>query len=92
MTTNLELLKTQFKELLDKAEDKDMVSTLTSISDTIDLVSKDTEKLQIDNRELLDSYKQMVKHTAFRLEPNETVDNGPSQPLTFESFIANYKK
>lgn len=54
--------------LLDKAEDKEMIATLTQINDTINNIEADTTALERDNRSLLNDYKEMVKHTSFKVD------------------------
>lgn len=82
---SLNKLKEQMSALLDKATDKEMIATLTQVNETINKVEADTTAIEKDNRELLNDYKEMVKHTSFKVEKEET--RGASAPIVFEDFL-----
>lgn len=78
-------LKNKISELLDKAQDKDMIAALTSVGETIKTIEADTTALEKDNRELLDDYKEMIKHTSFRVDKDP--ERGADEPVTFDSLF-----
>lgn len=87
---SLNKLKTQLSELLDKTEDKEMIVTLTQLNETIESIEADTTALENDNRSLLNDYKEMVKHTSFKV--NEQPQRGAVEPPKFEDFLKSAMK
>lgn len=82
---SIETLKAQMQGLLDQATDKSMIEALTKVGEAINQVEADTTALETDNRSLLNDYKEMVKHTSFRLD--KAPEHGAQEPLTFENFF-----
>ena len=86
---NLTKLKDQIKVLMDAATDKEQISKLASVNDTITAVEADTTALQKEQVELLNSYKDVVKHASFG-ETKEP-ERGGTTPKSFEEVLAEYK-
>lgn len=78
-------LREQFQAILDKVEDKEMIASLSELSVTIDEIDADTTALEKDNRDLLSDYKEMIKHTSFKVE--QPVERGTVEPPKFEDFL-----
>ena len=78
-------LKTKITELLDKTQDKEMIAALTSVGETIKTIEADTTALEKDNRELLDDYKEMLKHTSFKLDKEP--ERGAEPPKTMDDLF-----
>lgn len=88
---NLTKLKDQIKVLMDAATDKEQISKLASVNDTITAVEADTTALQKEQVELLNSYKDVVKHASFGGTQKEPERGGTTPPKSFEEVLAEYK-
>ena len=83
---NLERLKEQIKTLFEGSEDKELITSLASINETLNAVEADTTALRKENKELLDDYKEVVKHFSFNVEQPETRTGDRAVPK-FEDFL-----
>ena len=72
---NINKLQEQIKALLENASDKQLISDLASVNNTINAICEDTTSLKTENKELLDQYKDLIKHTSFK----ETPEKNPAQ-------------
>jgi len=79
-------LREQFQAILDKVEDKEMIASLGELSATIDEIEADTTALQEDNRQLLSDYKEMIKHTSFKVSQPEN-RTAVVEPPKLEDFL-----
>lgn len=79
-------LKEQMQAILDKIEDKEMIETLGQISATINDIEADTTALEQDNRQLLSDYKEMIKHTSFKVDKPEE-RTAVVEPPKLEDFL-----
>lgn len=88
---NLTKLKEQVKVLFESATDKDTISKLTSINDTIAAVEADTKALQDEQKELLKDYKDIIKHASF--DKTGDADRGAQTQTgkSFEQVLAEFK-
>lgn len=84
---NLEKLKTQFKALFDAATDKEDISALSSINDTIESIEADTEALKKENLDLLNDYKEVVKIGGI-FNSKEPEARGQQEAPSLEDFLA----
>lgn len=89
MATNLQTLRQQVAELLDKAEDKGLVSALTQINDTVNLVEQDYTASVNENKELLKDYKEVIKSVSFKREAEP--ERGAVEPPRIEDFLMAVK-
>lgn len=89
MATNLQTLRQQVAELLDKAEDKGLVSALTQINDTVNLVEQDYTASINENKELLKDYKEVIKNVSFKREAEP--ERGATEPPRIEDFLMAVK-
>ena len=83
----LDELKTKMQGLLDKAEDKELIGTLTSINETINNIDKEYTTLESEERQLLNDYKDLIKHTSFKVEKEP--ERGAPQAQDFDTLFAN---
>lgn len=74
---SLDKLKEEIRTLIDSVEDKGQVEQLGKLSGIIDDVEADTKALKDENKELLNSYKEVVKHVSFKVDGN---GNKPGSP------------
>lgn len=80
-TTNLNNAKQYMAQLMDSATDKTMIETLAKLSESIDGVIADTTAVEEENRQLLQDYKEMVKHTSINLAKAPTHEPEPERTL-----------
>lgn len=85
--TNMEKLRSQLQALLDKAESKDAIGELTTISNTLDDVQKDVEATQAEYKDMLKDYKEMVKHTSWKPDKDSEDMRDEKDPPKFEDFF-----
>lgn len=91
-TENLNKLRDQIKVLLDAATDKDTISSLTSINDTISSVESDYTKLETEQKDLLKDYKEVIKYASFGdKEPVKRGTTAQGEPKSFEQVLADFK-
>lgn len=83
---NLDKLKQQISALFEGSEDKEQIAAIASINDTINAVEADTTALQKENKELLNDYKEVIKHFSFKVEQPETRTGDKVAPK-FEDFL-----
>lgn len=88
---NFEKLEEQLKALLDTATDKTQIEKIGAINQTIEAVKTDTTALQKENKEILDDYKDLVKHTGFK-QKEDVEPRGQQEAPKFEDFLANAMK
>lgn len=85
MATNLDNLKAQVAALFEKATDKELVSALTQINDTITGVEKDYTDQINENKELLNDYKEVIKSVGFKREVEP--QRGSTEAPKLEDFL-----
>lgn len=91
MNSNIETLKTQINNFYEKINDKEQISELTQIRDTINLVEADVEKQSTELADILKDYKDMVRHTSFKISaPVEEI--GPKPAPSLDQIIAQVLK
>lgn len=79
-------LKEQLQAVLEKTDNKEMIETLGQISATINDIEADTTALEQDNRQLLNDYKEMIKHTSFKVD-NPQTRTAVVEPPKLEDFL-----
>lgn len=84
---SLDKLKEQVKGLIDKAQDKELVTSLAELDGTIKEVESDTAQLETSHTELLNDYKDMVKSCGFKRDNNDNVIE-PTPAPTLDDVIA----
>lgn len=67
MNSQIETLKTQINNLFEKVNDKETITELTQISDTIKLIEADVDKQSTELTDIMRDYKDLVKHTSFKV-------------------------
>lgn len=89
--TEIETLKTQVNNLFDKINDKNQISELTQIRDTISLVEAATQRQQDQLTDVMRDYKDLIKHTSFAITKQED-DIQPKPAKTLDEIIAQVLK
>ena len=86
---NVEKLQEQLKALLDSATDKAQIEQIGAINQTIEAVKTDTTALQTENKEILNDYKDLIKHTGFK-QKEDVEPRGQAEALTFEDALEKF--
>lgn len=92
MSTTIDQLKEQLKTMLDSTENKEQIASITSMSNLVDKLNEEHTALQNEQKELLKDYKEVIKHTSFKPNGTEQEQVKTQSTLTFDSFLADYKK
>lgn len=85
-------LKNQLATMLDKAEDKDLISDITNITNSLNAIEEENKNLDSKYRELLGNYKEVIKHTSFKPNSNEVVGTGLPKEKTLDDVISDVIK
>lgn len=86
---NINKLSDQIKELLDAAQEKPQIEKISIISNTLNEAKKEIEALKTEQKELLNSYKELVKHTSFKPSDGKTEERtNEDKQLSFDEFLA----
>ena len=66
----IEELRTQLATMLDKTEDKDMISDITNMTNQLNAIEEENKSLDSKYRELLGNYKEVIKlcNTALKIK------------------------
>lgn len=91
MESKLEALKKIVSEMFEKAEDKTTLDNLSNINNAVEEAEKEQADLVAKHAELLSSYKELVKHQAFKPTPGKQPEEPVGgEPVTFESALSNF--
>lgn len=80
MNSNIEKLKGFVNELIEKTEDKELLTTLTRVNDTVNAIDNDYKSVDSNLKEFMKDYKELIKHTSYipREEPNRVEKQAPN--------------
>lgn len=80
MNSNIEKLKGFVNELIEKTEDKEILTTLTRVNDTVNAIDNDYKSVDSNLKEVMKDYKELIKHTSYvpREEPNRVEKQAPN--------------
>lgn len=92
MNNTITDLKSQLKAMLDKTEDKEAIEQIGTLNSLVDKIEAEHTKLQNDQKDLIKDYKELIKHTSFAPNGNETQEVPEQKTLSFDDFLAGYKK
>lgn len=84
---NINELRYTLNQLLNKAENTEDISVLTTMSNTVDAIEKDYDKVQSDYQDVFNSYKEMIKHTSFKPVENEQIGTGLPEKKSLDDII-----
>lgn len=85
----IEELRTQLATMLDKTEDKDMISDITNMTNSLNAIEEENKSLDSKYRELLGNYKEVIKHTSFKPKSNEEVGTGLPKEKSLDDIITD---
>ena len=80
MNSNIEKLKGFVNELIEKTEDKELLTTLTRVNDTVNAIDNDYKYVDSNSKEVKKDYKELIKHTSYipREAPNRVEKQAPN--------------
>lgn len=84
-------LKNQLKAMLDNTENKESIEQIGALNSLVDKLEAEHTKLQNENKDLIKDYKELIKHTSFAPNGNETTEVPEQKELSFEEFLAGYQ-
>lgn len=91
MESKLEQLKTIVADMFEKAEDKMAIDSLSKINNMVDEAVKEQAELTKNHQELLNDYREVIKHTSFKpTSATEPKDPTGSMPITFEDALKQF--
>ena len=86
----LDELRSMVSEMFANAEDKTQIESAAKITAKLDEVAAEQQQLLDKNKELLDSYRDVVLHTS--VKPTAQITNEPTKAITFEESLAEFMK
>ncbi len=86
---HLDELKNTIKGLVDKAQTKEEIETLTKLNQQVEEAEKDYKTLDDKHKELLKDYKEVVKNTSFTDKPKDDVGTPPA-PKSLEDSLKDF--
>lgn len=90
----LEQLKQMAKTMFDNATSKEEIERATKLNTLVEEAEKEVnskvEKLEGENKEYLETVKELAKHTSFKEQPKEP--SKTATPKTFEELLAEVKQ
>lgn len=92
MNSTIKDLKDQLKAMLDRTENKESIEQIGQLNSLVDKLDAEHKQLQNENKDLIKDYKELIKHTSFAPNGNETTEVPEQKELSFEEFLAGYKK
>ena len=91
--TKLEELRQMVATMFENATQKEDIENLAKVNNAISAVEEENKQLTEKNVELIQSYKELVKHTSFKEQPKavETQPTGqaPSLEEELSKFLAS---
>ena len=94
MESKIEALRNVVAAMFEHATEKEQIENLAKINNSIDEVEQENKDLTDKNAELIKSYKELIKHTSFKEQPNlDTQPSGMDAPSLEESlsqFLASH--
>lgn len=92
MPNTINDLKNQLKAMLEKTEDKEGIEQIGALNSLVDKIEAEHTKLQNENKDLIKDYKELIKHTSFQPNGNETQEVPETKEISFGDFLSTYKK
>lgn len=86
---NIDKLQEEVKKIFEGAEDKKTIEQSVTLNNIISDIKSDQEQSQKEYKELLASYQDAIRHTAFKDAPKNEVD---SQPVDLNSIVQRVAK
>ena len=93
--TKTEQLRDLVASLFENATQREQIEGLVRVNDAIDAVEKEQHEMEEKNADLVKSYKELIKHTSFKVAPSEKETqpkSAPSLEATLNDFLAKQKK
>lgn len=89
--SKLDELRSFVAKQFEKATTEDEIKSSALINNLIDQVATEQQEMNDKFKELLNDYKDVVKHTSFKSETK--IEDAPkvSSAPSFEDFLSNYK-
>lgn len=91
--SKLEELRQTVAKMFENAEQKEQIEQLAKVNNSIAEVEQEQNELLNKNAELIKSYKELVKHTSFKEQPQETATQAtgvvPSLEDALKAFLAS---
>lgn len=88
--TKLEQLRDLVANLFENATEKDDIERLAKVNNSIDEVEAEQQELTEKNAELIQSYKELVKHTSFKEKPKQVETQPTGQAPSLEEALKNF--
>jgi len=90
----LEELKLMVAEWFDSADAQDLntINKLTDIKNLADDALQERDALVAENKSLVGSYKELVKHTSFNDQRNAPTDQIGGSAVSFEDALEQFIK
>lgn len=88
--SKLEQLKATVAALFENATEKSEIERLAKINNSIDEVESEHKALTEKNAELIKSYKELVKHTSFKEQPQFAETQPAHTTLSLEEALSNF--
>lgn len=93
--TKLEELRQVVAQMFENATEKEDIERLAKVNSSIDGVEAEQQELTSKNAELIQSYKELVKHTSFKEQPKQVesrpTPQAPSLEEALDAFLASKK-
>ena len=90
---NVDKLKEQMTKLLDKATDKEQITELSAMNETVKAIESETKDLQDGYTALFKEYREAVKHASFVPDGNTKIDpREEKKEVSFDDFLDDYMK
>lgn len=91
--SKLEELRNTIAKMFENAKEKEQIEQLARVNNSIAEVEQEQKQLIEKNAELIKSYKELVKHTSFKEQPQETatqtIGDVPSLEDALKVFLAS---
>lgn len=88
--SKLDELKSMVADLFANATEKEQIEKAAVVNNKISEVEAEQTALLDKNKELLDSYREVVLHTS--VKPNATSDQPAGKAVTFEDSLSDWLK
>lgn len=91
--SKLEELRNTIAKMFENAEEKEQIEQLARVNNSITEVEQEQKQLVEKNAELIKSYKELVKHTSFKEQPQDietqAIGDVPSLEDALKVFLAS---
>lgn len=86
----LEELKKTIEQMFEHAESKEAIEQSTTLKSQIEGVEQEQNALLEKNAELIKSYKELVKHTSFKQQPENVLENSKMAAASFDEQLDRF--